>query len=455
MKPSSLGRTPRSQAEFDKLWDYEITPAPKNDLKLFLAGKSDSEIANEQRDANAARASKRDASAVRANIGDCAKFFYLSDNRPDLVELFNRFNPDLVSNEVLEKYGLLRMLDHPGGVMPLDSNFYVARATFEIDCLRTLKARYGLLRVKAPQGMGKTSLLIRLQKKLEQEYQTAVIDFKETSTEIFKSQKLFFSWFCNEVIRELQLTEELRGAWEKCHEDNRGEPGNCTEFFTSYLFPVLKKPFVLCLDNVDETFKYEFLAPDFLGMLRAWHERSKKKTTWGEFRMFLLYSTDMYIKLSTHQSPFNVGTSKPLPQFETQQIIEMAKPHGLALMSEEVERIKQMTGGHPFLVHTALYTIATKKMTLDELLVLAFNTSNPYFNHLRRIWGAVSEDKNLLTAIEEVITNQNPVKLESDVEFKLTGLGVVKPQGKGVVTSCALYRNFFAVEVQRELFEAE
>jgi hypothetical protein len=447
MKPSSLGRTPRSQAEFDKLWDYEITPAPKNDLKLFLAGKSDSEIANEQRDANAARASKRDASAVRANIGDCAKFFYLSDNRPDLVELFNRFKPDLVSNEVLEKYGLLRMLDHPGGVMPLDSNFYVKRATFEIDCLRTLRERCGLLRIKAPQRMGKTSLLMRLREKLEQAgFQTVLIDFQRPNEEIFKNQERFFSWFCNEVTRQLGLTEQLRGAWEICQAMNRGNNGNCTDFFESYLFPALENRLVLCIDNIDEIFKHELIAADFLKLLRGWHEEGKTDSTWGEFRMFLLYSAEVYIKLNRNESPFNVREPKILPRFETQDIVELAKPHGLALTTVEVERIKQITGGHPFLVHTALYTIAKEKMSLDEFLEAAPTNSGSYFKHLLHIWVSLRDNKDLKTAMQEVIESQSPVRLDSTVAFQLEGLGVVYRQDNEVVISCDLYRKYFQME---------
>ncbi len=53
-------------------------------------------------------------------------------------------------------------LELPSGTMPLDSKFYIRREPWDTRCLQEIENRGGLVRIKAPRQMGKTSLLARI-----------------------------------------------------------------------------------------------------------------------------------------------------------------------------------------------------------------------------------------------------------------------------------------------------
>ncbi len=69
-------------------------------------------------------------------------------------------------------------LELPGGTMPLDSQFYIKREPWDSRCIQEIENRAGLVRIKAPRQMGKTSLLARIRDRASDlGYQTVTLDF--------------------------------------------------------------------------------------------------------------------------------------------------------------------------------------------------------------------------------------------------------------------------------------
>ncbi len=54
------------------------------------------------------------------------------------------------------------ILEEPEGQVPLDSKFYVKRPGVESECYKTILKPNALICIKAPQQMGKTSLMTRI-----------------------------------------------------------------------------------------------------------------------------------------------------------------------------------------------------------------------------------------------------------------------------------------------------
>ncbi len=77
-----------------------------------------------------------------------------------------------------------------------------------------------------------------------------------------------------------------------------------------------------------------------------------------------MHSTEVYVPLDINQSPFNVGLSVELPEFNNNQILDLAQRHQLDWNETEVEKLMMLVGGHPFLVHLTLYHIANINVTL-------------------------------------------------------------------------------------------
>ncbi|MBD2353503.1 AAA-like domain-containing protein [Tolypothrix sp. FACHB-123] len=331
-------------------------------------------------------------------------------------------------------------LENPEGQVPLDSAFYIERPPIEIDCNETILKPGALIRIKAPRQMGKTSLMTRILHHAQQHgYQTASLNFQTADAEFLNSLDLFLQWFCASITNELNLPDRLADYWQGI----LGSKNKCTNYFQRYLLPEIKNPIALGLDEVDEVFKHPTIAADFFGLLRAWHERSKNEALWKNLRLVIAHSKEVYIPLNINQSPFNVGLPIELPDLNHSQVQDLVKRHGINWADSQIEELRQLVDGHPYLVRVALYEIARGRITLNRLQQIAATEEGPYSDHLRRHWLNLQVDTELLDAIKQVVTANSPVDVGAEAAFKLRSMGLVKFQGNDVIPLCDLYRQYF------------
>ncbi len=111
--------------------------------------------------------------------------------------------------------------------------------------------------------------------------------------------------------------------------------------------------------------------------------------------------------------------------------------------SVEVDQLMAIVGGHPFLLRLAMYRIANRDITLDELMQTAFTPKSIYTNYLRRLGQILMEQPELAAAMKEVVAVDEPVSLMSDIQYKLEAIGLVKLTSEGVICRCELYRQYF------------
>jgi len=239
----------------------------------------------------------------------------------------------------------------------------------------------------------------------------------------------------------LKIPNRLRNYWD---EDFSTAKVDCTEYFENYLLPEAGAPVILCLDEVDRVFPYPEVASEFLGLLRAWHERGKVEQVWKRLRLVVVHSTDVYIPLNINESPFNVGVPIELPEFTPEQVQELARQHGQDWSESLVEQLMGMVGGHPDLVQQALsHCQIHGNDSLAQLLQAAPTDAGIYANHLRHLWRMLQPHPDLAKALLQVIDANAPVHLDLIAAYKLYSMGLVKKQGNQVRLSCNLYRQYF------------
>ncbi|MCZ0903913.1 AAA-like domain-containing protein, partial [Microcoleus sp. HI-ES] len=231
------------------------------------------------------------------------------------------------------------------------------------------------------------------------------------------------------VGRELHLANQLDDYWDEIF----GSKVNCKDYFEKYILPQIDSPLILGLDEIDRVFQYPDIAEDFLGLLRAWHEESKRRDIWKKLRLIVVHSTEVYIPMNINQSPFNVGLPVDLPEFNHQQIQDLAARHNLNWSEAEVEELMSIVGGHPYLVRVALYHISRSDLTLDELKETAIADAGIYSDHLRRQLWNLEEYPELAQGMREIAAADSPVPLKAMQAFKLDSLGLVKLQGNECV----------------------
>jgi DNA-binding Xre family transcriptional regulator len=330
---------------------------------------------------------------------------------------------------------------YPNGAVPLGSNFYLERAQIEEQIDREITRPGALVRIRAPREMGKTSLLLRtLHEAKRQGYHTVSLNLEQVDRSILGDLPQFLRWLCANIARQLQLKPLLDDYWD----EDLGSKISCTAYFQEYLLAQIDTALVLALDEVNQIFEHPQVARDFLPLLRSWFEEAKTLAIWQKLRLIVVHSTEIYVPLQLTQSPFNVGLPIQLPYFGLDEVQRLARCYGLSWSDGgEANQLMGLVGGHPALVHTAIYHLSSGEIGLSQLLKTAATPTGIYHHHLLRHWVTLAEQPELASALQRVMQATEPVELAPILAHKLNSLGSISQFGDRFVPSCELYRQAF------------
>jgi hypothetical protein len=330
--------------------------------------------------------------------------------------------------------------EFPDSPVALDSPFYIERPPIEERAREVVLLPGSLLSIKAPQRMGKTSVLIRVLSHAEKQgCRIARINMRQADSAVLQNLERFLRWLCINLARQLQMEPHLDDYWDS----ELGSKVSCTSYVQDYLLAAADTPLVLGLDEVSHLFEYPEIAREFLPMLRFWHEESKNLAIWQRLHLIISHSTDIYIPLNINQSPFNVGMSLTLPAFQPSQVLELAQRYGLSWSEAEVTQLMSMIGGHTYLVRLALYYLVRDHLDLEELLQKAPTQAGIYSEHLQSYLVNLRQHPDLLAALQKVLLAETPIQIDTIAAYKLYRMGLVKLENDLVFPSCQLVRLYF------------
>ncbi|NEP08744.1 MAG: serine/threonine protein kinase [Symploca sp. SIO2C1] len=337
----------------------------------------------------------------------------------------------------------------PGSPLDINSPFYIKRPPIEDYCSQQILQPGSLIRIKAPQQMGKTSLMLRiLHQAKQQNYRIVNLDLQLIDRSKFQDLDKFLRDFCINVSKQLELEPDFKDVLDDDYWDETGLSSKIktTSYFDEYLLPKinLNQNLILAIDKLDLIFEYSELCKDFLSLLRAWYEKSQSSITWNKLHYIIIHSTDCYLPLDISQSPFNVGIPIILQGFSQEQVQELAKQYQLNLSQKQIDSLMNLVGGHPFLISLAFYHLAYRNTTLEMILETAPTEAGIYSDHLRTIMTKIEQEPEVIKSIKEIISAKEKVQFRSDLAFKLYGLGLVTLDGNKVGTSLNLYRQYLS-----------
>ncbi|BAY67091.1 hypothetical protein NIES22_72540 (plasmid) [Calothrix brevissima NIES-22] len=335
-------------------------------------------------------------------------------------------------------------------VSATDTDIYFERPPREQKCYDAIVQPGALIRIKAPQKMGKTLLLEKILEYARQKgYEIVKLDLKLADSSTLTDLKTFLNWLCINVCDSLNLEDKIEEYWQ----DNLGINTSCTRYFQRYLLSNINTNLVFAIDNFERLFKYENIFSEFCLLLRSWYETAKQGDRmgkiWKKLRLVVVNSTETYPTLDTNRSPFNVGLAIELPEFNQQQIEEIVNLYEVnSLLSKNgLSQLMHLLGGHPYLVQLALANLKEQEITLEELLTLAPTEQGIFSYHLRQQLEALEDNSELIESYKRVITADQAVQLSPEITFKLHSLGLVKIVRNDCITSCDLYRQYFLVRL--------
>lgn len=332
-------------------------------------------------------------------------------------------------------------LELPNGPIAATSSFYIERPPIEEICRQEINRPGAFLRIKAPKNMGKTSLLRRILTDKSQ-YITVILDLQQADNNILSNFERLLRWFFANLCSVLEIENIIDRYWD----EDLGVKVSCTAFFQSYILEQLERPLVLAIDKLHLIFEYKEVAQEFLPLLRFWHEEANNIPVWQNLRLVVIQSTESYVPLNFNQSPFNVGLPITLPEFNREQMMELAQKHRLNwndFGEKNLTILMDLIGGHPYLARLAFYHLAKYNLSLSKLIAEAPTETGIYRNILRYYLVMFYDNRELATAFKQVIVAKAPIQLESIVGYKLESLGLIKLQGNEAVPSCQLYALYF------------
>ncbi len=328
------------------------------------------------------------------------------------------------------------------GEKNLKQRLYIQRPPIEKQCYEAILQPGGLVRIKAPQKMGKTLLIQNLFQKIASKgYRTVLVNLLQVETAMLENLDKFLFLFCYRIASLLELEVPLKknDYWNEMF----GANINCTNYFEQYILKQIDSPLVLALDNIDRLFEYKAIYEDFFGLLRSWHEDGQHRENWKQLRMVLAYSTEVYIPLQINQSPFNVGLPMELPEFNQEQVGDFVGQSGLNWHNEEIQQLMKTIGGHPHLLEQAVsFILNHPETTLAEFLQQAPTEEGVYGDRLLELLVALRENPELEKAMKQVIEGDEAI--DSQLIFQLYRFGLVKKQENKLEPRNNLYRSYFS-----------
>ena len=238
------------------------------------------------------------------------------------------------------------------------------------------------------------------------------------------------------MAKEFATAIQPKDVWD----DMLGDSDSLTDFIQQAVLPSSTKPLLFCLDEVDNIFKHDY-RDNFFGLVRGWHNRRATHPEWDRFNLVISHSTEPALFISDlNQSPFNVGTTFRLGDFNRDEIKWLNQRHNAPLNgAEDVERLFRLIGGQPYLIRQALYAMATSNITITHLDQIAPDDTGPFGDHLRRLYWILRDNDRLLRTLKRVINLGN---CDSEDDFqRLRAAGLIEGDTRQAAQPrCHLYK---------------
>lgn len=308
--------------------------------------------------------------------------------------------------------------------------------------------------------MGKSSLTVRIQTKLEAEgLVCSRIDLNELGTSV--SQK---NWYCSlilEIAEQLEIDMNELESW--INYQSVTNVGLFRQFIKEILLKKIEKKIVIFIDEIDVVRKLPFPMDDFFAFIRSCHEKRVINTEF-ERLLFVLIGTATPNQLiqDSKRTPFNIGQAIELNGISLEDNCDplMVGLEELGVGPKEVlKEILYWTQGQPFLTQKLCYLVAKSQVQIPKALLSAWmrdfiykniidnweNKDEPAFLSSIRDRLINHPDQAYLFRVYSQILKGKPIKanhIPEHDELLLSGLIIIDQQGYLKVAN-PIYQSIF------------
>lgn len=334
-------------------------------------------------------------------------------------------------------------LEAPAGVVRPQSPFYIERLADQ-QLQQQLAGQGTTTTIQAGRQTGKTSLLIHaINAYLSEPCKIIYLDFHLVD-ESSASDLISFLRFLSEMI-----AEQLDLAWEavdRYWQTARNPAQTFNRFLQQEVLQRFDAPILMAIDEADLLLGVAY-QKHFFALLRAWDSRRAFDADWRRLNLVMVISTHPYLLIDdVNLSPFNVGLTIRLKDFNVDQVADLNRRHGSPLRQEEIPILMSMVGGHPYLVRQAYYSLASEGLSLADLLHVASSLDGPFGKHLLYYQHSLRKNPALWSACQQVLGEQK-LPDESLLE-RLSAVGLIQQENGKWKPRCGLYGEFFKRQIE-------
>ncbi|MBW4505377.1 MAG: AAA-like domain-containing protein [Scytonematopsis contorta HA4267-MV1] len=356
-----------------------------------------------------------------------------------------------------------------GGSLEADASCYVVRSSDE-KIYKALKAGEFCYVLNSRQ-MGKSSILVRTKKRLQEEgFKCVFLDMTRIGSNDITPQQWYYG-----IITELWIGLNLFGkvnlkSWFKEQEKISfvQQLSNFIEYIIYTVFPQDK--IVIFIDEIDSILSLNFEVADFFAYIRFCYNNRTVNLEYHRLNFAIFgVSTPSDLIADKNRTPFNIGTAIELNGFqlhEVQSLVEGLKPY-VANPQEVIAEILHWTGGQPLLTQKLCQVVKEvtsqssffikgeleKRTKIAELVrdcIIHNWELQDEPEHLRTVRDRIERSDlyvgKMLSIYQKILQGKH-IKIDDSYEqmqLILSGL-VVKNEGALQVNNC-IYQNVFNLE---------